>query len=142
VPSPKFDKNILPEKHLDYRGDHLGVVELASMSGNAFTAVARKTTGDCAMDAKELILEIFREADFISETLSQKTPEGPSNFSPELLSASAIKKACGAFLNGQDPTTHVDGFQRKELELNSCEEMEIWGKFTPPPQFITYENES
>ena len=93
------------------------------------------------MNAKELILEIFREADFISETLNQKTKEEAKDQSPELLSASAIKKACGAFLNGQDPTPHVDGFQRKELELNSCEEMEIWGKFTPPPQFITYDNE-
>lgn len=93
------------------------------------------------MNAKELILEIFREADFISETLSQRTNEEAKDQSPELLSASAIKKACGAFLNGQDPTTHVDGFQRKELELNSCEEMEIWGKFTPPPQFINYDKE-
>ena len=93
------------------------------------------------MNAKELILEIFREADFISETLSQRTNEEAKDQSPELLSASAKKKACGAFLNGQDPTTHVDGFQRKELELNSCEEMEIWGKFTPPPQFINYDKE-
>ena len=93
------------------------------------------------MNAKELILEIFREADFISETLSQRTNEEAKDQSPELLSASAIKKACGAFLNGQDPTTHVDGFQRKELEMNSCEEMEIWGKFTPPPQFIKYDKE-
>jgi hypothetical protein len=97
--------------------------------------------GEQAMDAKALILEIFREADFISETLSQKSAEDTKTQSPELLSASAIKKACGAFLNGQDPTPHVDGFQRKELELNSCEEMEIWGKFTPPPQFITYDKE-
>tara|TARA_B100000900_G_scaffold345438_1_gene309835 strand:+ start:1131 stop:1418 length:288 start_codon:yes stop_codon:yes gene_type:complete len=93
------------------------------------------------MDAKALILEIFRETDFISETLNQQSSEDGKNQSPELRSASAIKKACGAFLNGQDPTPHIDGFQRKELELNSCEEMEIWGKFTPPPQFITYDDE-
>ena len=93
------------------------------------------------MDAKALILEIFREADFISETLNQQSSKDAKNKPPELQSASAIKKACGAFLNGQDPTPHVDGFQRKELELNSCEEMEIWGKFTPPPQFITYDDE-
>ena len=53
------------------------------------------------MDAKALILEIFREADFISETLSQKSAERQALRSPELLSASAIKKACGAFLNGR-----------------------------------------
>ena len=94
------------------------------------------------MNAKELILEIFREADFISETLNQRYKDEIKNPSPELRSASAIKKACGAFLNGQDPAPHTDSFQRKELELNSCEEMEIWGKFTPPPQFITYDNES
>ena len=93
------------------------------------------------MDAKALILEIFREADFISETLNQQSSKDGKNKPPELRSASAIKKACGAFLNGQDPTPHIDGFQRKELELNSCEEMEIWGKFTPPPQFITYDDE-
>ena len=94
------------------------------------------------MNAKELILEIFREADFISETLNQRYKDEIKDPSPELRSASAIKRACGAFLNGQDPAPHTDGFQRKELELNSCEEMEIWGKFTPPPQFITYDNES
>ena len=93
------------------------------------------------MDAKALLLEIFREAAFISETLNQRSSEDAKDQPPELRSASAIKKACGAFLNGQDPTPHIDGFQRKELELNSCEEMEIWGKFTPPPQFITYDDE-
>ena len=93
------------------------------------------------MDAKALIMEIFREADFISETLNQRLHEDATKHSPELLSASAIKKACGAFLNGQDPSPHVERFQRKELELNSCEEMEIWGKFTPPPQFVSYDTE-
>ena len=44
------------------------------------------------MNAKELILEIFREADFISETLNQKTKEEAKDQSPELLSASAIKR--------------------------------------------------
>ena len=72
------------------------------------------------MNAKELILEIFREADFISETLNQRYKDEIKDPSPELRSASAIKRACGAFLNGQDPEPHTDGFQRKELELNSC----------------------
>jgi len=91
------------------------------------------------MDAKALIFEIFRETDFISETLDQKSKEANIAHSPELKSAAAIKRACGAFLNGQDPAPYLEDFQRKELEVNSCEEMEIWGKFSPPAQFISYD---
>ena len=91
------------------------------------------------MDAKALLFEIFRETDFISETLNQRTMGASDEQSVELKSANAIKKACGAFINGQDPEPYLEQFQRKELEVNSCEEMEIWGKFTPPPQFITYD---
>lgn len=92
------------------------------------------------MDAKALLFEIFRETDFISETLNQQLDETQREKSIELKSAIAIKKACGAFINGQDPEAHLEQFQRRELEVNSCEEMEIWGKFTPPPQFITYDS--
>ena len=72
---------------------------------NAFTA-AGSTMGEQAMDAKALDSEIFREADFISEPAQNRTAEtktqSPSNV------ASAIKKACGAFLNGQVPCAPTD----------------------------------
>ena len=34
----------------------------------------------------------------------------------------------------------MDKFLRKEVELKTYEEMEIWGKFTPPEQFIQYDD--
>ena len=56
-------------------------------------------------------------------------------------SLAAINKACSAFLNGQDTTPHVDKFLRRQLELDVYEELEIWGKFSPPPQIIEESDE-
>ncbi|MBJ39664.1 MAG: hypothetical protein CMD83_14565 [Gammaproteobacteria bacterium] len=86
------------------------------------------------MDAKALILEIFRETDFINESVDWD--DGSTGQARQ--SVAAINKACSAFLNGQDVDEHVEKFLRKQLEEDVYEELEIWGKFSPPPQFIDH----
>ena len=44
--------------------------------------------------------------------------------------------------NGQDTTPHLDQFLRRQLEADVYEELEIWGKFSPPPQFIDHEDKN
>ena len=84
------------------------------------------------MDAKKLILEIFRETDFISEGLKGQT----ADHEQVAQSLAAINKTCSAFLNGQDWEPHMEQFVRRQMETDVYEEFEIWGKFSPPPQFI------
>ena len=94
------------------------------------------------MTGRELILEIYREADFVTETaLSRGSLESPEE-TPEFQSAMNIKRACSAFLNGDDVGPHTRKFVRKQLELNACEELEIWGKFSPPDQIISYDGDT
>ena len=94
------------------------------------------------MTGRELILEIFREADFVTEmTLSKHSIESAEQM-VEFQSAMSIKRASSAFLNGEEVRPHTRKFVRKELEMNACEELEIWGKFSPPDQIISYDEES
>ena len=87
------------------------------------------------MEAKDLILEIFRETDFLMELKGAEHNTGNSIESQQQ-SIAAINKACSAFLNGQDFEPYVDKFLRRQMEVDVYEEFEIWGKFSPPPQFI------
>ena len=91
------------------------------------------------MDAKKFILEIFRETDFISESLNADS-FGTNDEVKQ--SIAAINKACSAFLNGQDTEPHIEQFIRRQMEVDVYEEFEIWGKFSPPPQFIKHDDES
>ena len=84
------------------------------------------------MQAKELILEILRETNFVSETFGAQIKEEKVQ-----QSIAAINKACSAFLNGQEVEPRVDQFVRKEMEEEVYEEMELWGKFAPPPEFVS-----
>lgn len=59
-----------------------------------------------------------------------------------LKSLTAINKSCSAFLNGQDTQPHLAKLLRRQLEEDVYEELEIWGKFSPPPQFIRDGDES
>ena len=90
------------------------------------------------MDAKKFILEIFRETDFISESLNADS-FGTNDEVKQ--SIAAINKACSAFLNGQDTEPHIEQFIRRQMEVDVYEEFEIWGKFSPPPQFIKHDDE-
>ena len=92
------------------------------------------------MEAKDLILEIFRETDFLMEL---QGAEHDSEHATETRqqSIAAINKACSAFLNGQDFEPYVDKFLRRQMEVDVYEEFEIWGKFSPPPQFIENKDE-
>ena len=54
----------------------------------------------------------------------------------------SVKRACSAFENGEEVRPHTRKFVRKELEVNASEELEIWGKFSPPDQTISYDQES
>ncbi|MEM7077235.1 MAG: hypothetical protein AAF513_01280 [Pseudomonadota bacterium] len=90
------------------------------------------------MDAKKFVLEIFRETDFINESVNWETLASDDDTSRVQQSIAAINKACSAFLNGQDVEPHLDNLQRKQMEEDVYEEMEIWGKFSPPPQFIDH----
>ena len=85
------------------------------------------------MDAKKFILEIFRETDYIAETLAAESADTDSQVKQSI---KAINKACSAFLNGQDIEPHLELFARRQMEVDVYEEFEIWGKFSPPPQFI------
>ena len=91
------------------------------------------------MDAKKFILEIFRETDFISESLSAGSSETDDQVKQSI---AAINKACSAFLNGQETEPHIERFMRRQMEADVYEEFEIWGKFSPPPQFIKHDDES
>ncbi len=88
------------------------------------------------MDAKALILEIMRETDFVNESVNWEAAGEDESMRQARQSIKAINKACSAMLNGQDVEEHVDQFLRKHLEEDVYEELEIWGKFSPPPQFI------
>ena len=91
------------------------------------------------MDAKKFILEIFRETDFISESLNA---DSFGTHDEVKQSIAAINKACSAFLNGQDTEPHIEQFIRRQMEGDVYEEFEIWGKFSPPPQLIKHDDES
>ena len=92
------------------------------------------------MKTKEFVQEIYREADFITTMMLSKEPMETLRDKKEFQSSLRIKEACSAFLNDEDVDPHVDKFLRKEVELKTYEEMEIWGKFTPPEQFIQYDD--
>ena len=92
------------------------------------------------MKTKEFVQEIYREADFITTMMLSKEPMESLRDKKEFQSSLRIKEACSAFLNDEDVEPHVDKFLRKEVELKTYEEMEIWGKFTPPEQFIQYDD--
>lgn len=93
------------------------------------------------MKPKDFVLEIFRETDFISESVDWDRMADQPSAARLRESLAAINKACSAFLNGQDVQSHVDRFQRNQLEVDVYEELEIWGKFSPPPQFIKDDND-
>lgn len=93
------------------------------------------------MKSKEFVLEIFRETDFINETVNWDSLSEPAA-SQLRQSITAINKACSAFLNGQDTDDAVGKFLRRSLEVDVYEEFEIWGKFSPPPQFISEKEEN
>lgn len=88
------------------------------------------------MKPKDFVLEIFRETDFINESVNWEAIADQSSADQLRQSLAAINKACSAFLNGQDTQPHIDQFLRNQLEVDVYEEFEIWGKFSPPPQFI------
>lgn len=88
------------------------------------------------MKPKDLILEIFRETDFVMESFGGSASTSDASSEQVRQSIAAINKACSAFLNGQDYEPHVDKFLRRQMEVDVYEEFEMWGKFSPPPQFI------
>lgn len=88
------------------------------------------------MKPKDFVLEIFRETDFINESVDWDAMAGHPSADRLRQSLMAINKACSAFLNGQETQPHVEKFLRNQLEVDVYEELEIWGKFSPPPQFI------
>ncbi len=88
------------------------------------------------MKPKDFVLEIFRETDFINESVNWQALEQEPTASQLRNSLLAINKACSAFLNGQETEPHLDKFIRRQLEVDVYEELEIWGKFSPPPQII------
>ena len=88
------------------------------------------------MKPKEFILEIFRETDFINESVNWEAIADEPTANQLRQSLAAINKACSAFVNGQETEPHVSQFLRRQLEADVYEEFEIWGKFSPPPQFI------
>ena len=79
------------------------------------------------MKTKEFVQEIYREADFITTMMLSKEPMETLRDKKEFQSSLRIKEACSAFLNDEDVEPHVDKFLRKEVELKTYEEMEIWG---------------
>lgn len=89
------------------------------------------------MDVRKFVLEIFRETDFVSESVLSKSIDATASAQVRQ-SILAINKACSAFLNGQDPEPHLEQFLRRHMEADVYEEFEIWGKFSPPPQFIDH----
>ena len=93
-------------------------------------------------EAKALILEVFRETDFVNESVGWDGSDSETALAQLRQSVNAINKACSAYLNGQDTTSHLDQFLRRQLEADVYEELEIWGKFSPPPQFIDHEDKN
>ena len=88
------------------------------------------------MKPKDFVLEVLRETDFINQSVNWEAIEPEPTASQLQDSLLAINKACSAFLNGQDSQAEVDKFSRRKLEVDVYEEFEIWGKFSPPPQFV------
>ena len=88
------------------------------------------------MKPKDFVLEIFRETDFLNESVNWEAIEQEPTAVDLRKALATINKACSAFLNGQDAEAHVGKFLRRQLEEDVYEELEIWGKFSPPPQFI------
>ena len=88
------------------------------------------------MKAKDFVLEVFRETDFINESVNWESISDQETANQLRSAIGVINKACSAFLNGQDAQPHVDRFLRSQMEEDVYEEFEIWGKFSPPPQII------
>ena len=91
------------------------------------------------MKPKDFVLEVFRETDFINESVNWDAITDDETAAQLRAAIGTINKACSAFLNGQDTQPHVDRFLRRQLEEDVYEEFEIWGKFSPPPQIIKEE---
>ena len=89
------------------------------------------------MKPKDFVLEIFRETDFINESVNWEAIATEPTASQLQESLLAINKACSAFLNGQDTQAAVAKLLRRKLEVDVYEELEIWGKFSPPPHFVS-----
>ena len=90
------------------------------------------------MKPKEFILELFRETDFLYETLDWRKLEKSEDGESLRSALGNLRRACSAYLNGQDVEDAVARFRRAKLEADVYEELEIWGKFTPPPQIIDH----
>lgn len=89
------------------------------------------------MKPKDFVLEIFRETDFINASVNWEAIEKEPTAADLRQALATINKACSAFLNGQDAEPYLAKFLRRRLEEDVYEELEIWGKFSPPPQFIS-----
>jgi len=90
------------------------------------------------MTPKDFILELFRETDFLYETLDWRKLEKSEDGESLRSALGNLRRACSAYLNGQDVEDAVAQFRRAKLEADVYEELEIWGKFTPPPQIIEH----
>ena len=90
------------------------------------------------MKPKEFILELFRETDFLYETLDWRKLEKSEDGESLRSALGNLRRTCSAYLNGQDVDDAVARFRRAQLEADVYEELEIWGKFTPPPQIIDH----
>ena len=90
------------------------------------------------MKPKEFILELFRETDFLYETLDWRKLEKSEDGESLRSALGNLRRACSAYLNGQDVEDAVARFRRAQLEADVYEELEIWGKVTPPPQIIDH----
>ena len=92
------------------------------------------------MKPKDFILELFRETDFLYETLDWRKLEKLEDGESLRSALGNLRRACSAYLNGQDVEDAVAQFRRAKLEADVYEELEIWGKFTPPPQIIDHDS--
>ena len=90
------------------------------------------------MKPKEFILELFRETDFLYESLDWRKLEKSEDGESLRSALGNLRRACSAYLNGQDVEGAVARFRRAQLEADVYEELEIWGKFTPPPQIVDH----
>ena len=90
------------------------------------------------MKPKDFILELFRETDFLYETLDWRKLEKSEDGESLRSALGNLRRACSAYLNGQDVEDAVARFRRAQLEADVYEELEIWGEFTPPPQIIDH----
>ncbi|HCD25880.1 MAG TPA: hypothetical protein DER02_00060 [Gammaproteobacteria bacterium] len=90
------------------------------------------------MDSKALIFEIYRETEFIKGLILSRMSETEAAKTSEYQSVAAIAAACGAHLNGEALEPYIEHFVRKELETQTVEELDIYGKFSPPPGFVRY----